>query len=84
MPELFAIRLGAFLLGKYAHLQRAYVDVQQQRWQRIGVDGALDQRGGVHIGRSRGCRVGHGGAGSQRDGREAQRGAHELHDDDGP
>lgn len=37
--ELFAIHLGAFLLGKYAHLHRAYVDVQQLRWQRIDVDG---------------------------------------------
>ena len=37
--ELFAIHLGAFLLGKYAHLHRAYIDVQQLRWQRIDVDG---------------------------------------------
>ena len=39
IPELFGLHLGAFLLGKYAHLQRAYVTVQQLRWQRISVDG---------------------------------------------
>lgn len=38
-PELFAIHLGAFLLGRYEHLHRAYIDVQQLRWQRISVDG---------------------------------------------
>ncbi|KAL5504045.1 hypothetical protein ACEPAH_8118 [Sanghuangporus vaninii] len=39
VPELFGLHLGAFLLGKYGHLHRAYVTVQQQRWQRISVDG---------------------------------------------
>jgi len=28
-PELFALHIGAFLLGKYAHLERAYVDVER-------------------------------------------------------
>ncbi|KAH8118151.1 uricase [Phellopilus nigrolimitatus] len=39
VPELFAIHLGAFLVGKYAHLRKAFVTVEQLRWQRIAVDG---------------------------------------------
>ncbi|KAF8589795.1 uricase [Ramaria rubella] len=34
-PELFATHIGAFLLDKYAHLKRAYVDVERLRWTRI-------------------------------------------------
>lgn len=36
-PELFALHLGAFLLGKYAHLTKAFVTVEQLRWARISV-----------------------------------------------
>ena len=39
VPELFGLHLGAFLLGKYGHLHRAFVSVAQLRWQRISVDG---------------------------------------------
>lgn len=35
VPELFALHLGAFLIGKYAHLNKAFVKVNQLRWQRI-------------------------------------------------
>lgn len=35
VPELFALHLGAFLVGKYAHLNKAFVTVNQLRWQRI-------------------------------------------------
>ncbi|KAI5122515.1 hypothetical protein M0805_005243 [Coniferiporia weirii] len=35
VPELFALHLGAFILGKYAHLHKASVTVEQLRWQRI-------------------------------------------------
>ncbi|EJD06754.1 uricase [Fomitiporia mediterranea MF3/22] len=39
VPEIFGLHLGAFLLGKYEHLHRAFITVTQLRWQRITVDG---------------------------------------------
>ena len=41
-PELFATHIGAFLLGKYAHLKRAHVDVERLRWSRIVLEEAKD------------------------------------------
>jgi len=37
VPELFAMHLGAFIVGKYAHIQKAFVDVEQLKWARIDV-----------------------------------------------
>jgi len=34
-PETFALHVGGFLLARYAHLSRAFVDVEVLRWQRI-------------------------------------------------
>jgi len=39
VPEVFAMHLGSFILGRYAHLHKAFVTVEQLRWQRISVDG---------------------------------------------
>ncbi len=36
-PETFALHVGGFLLARYAHLSRAFVDVEVLRWQRIEV-----------------------------------------------
>ena len=36
-PELFALHIAVFLLEKYGHLSRAYVDVERLRWTRIVV-----------------------------------------------
>jgi len=38
-PELFAIHLGSHIVNKYAHIKKAFVDIEQLRWQRIRVDG---------------------------------------------
>ncbi|EJD48914.1 uricase [Auricularia subglabra TFB-10046 SS5] len=38
-PELFGVHLGVFMLQKYAHLRRAYVDIEKLKWTRIAVDG---------------------------------------------
>ena len=39
VPEVFALHLGSFILGKYQHLHKAFVTVEQLRWQRISVNG---------------------------------------------
>lgn len=39
VPEVFAMHLGSFILGRYAHLHKAFVTVEQLRWQRVSVDG---------------------------------------------
>ncbi|KIJ31342.1 hypothetical protein M422DRAFT_61667 [Sphaerobolus stellatus SS14] len=36
-PELFAAHIGVFLLSKYAHLSKAFVDVEKLKWSRIVV-----------------------------------------------
>lgn len=36
-PELFATHIGAFLLHKYGHLYKAFVDVEKLKWTRIVV-----------------------------------------------
>lgn len=38
-PELFAVHIGVFLLHKYAHLKRAFVDVERLKWSRIALAG---------------------------------------------
>ncbi|KZV90541.1 uricase [Exidia glandulosa HHB12029] len=38
-PELFAIHLGTFILQKYAHLKKAFIDIEKLKWTRIVVDG---------------------------------------------
>ena len=38
-PETFALHVGAFILGRYAHLKKAFVDVEVLRWERIAIDG---------------------------------------------
>lgn len=36
-PELFAAHIGVFLLDKYDHLHKAFVDVEKLKWSRIVV-----------------------------------------------
>ncbi|KAJ3771679.1 uricase [Lentinula raphanica] len=41
IPERFAIHLGTHIVSKYAHIHKAFVDIEQLRWSRIvvGTDG---------------------------------------------
>ena len=39
VPEVFAMHLGSFIVGRYAHIHKAFVTIEQRRWQRISVDG---------------------------------------------
>ncbi|KAJ3994663.1 hypothetical protein F5050DRAFT_1834784 [Lentinula boryana] len=41
VPERFAVHLGTHIVSKYAHIHKAFVDVEQLRWSRIvvGKDG---------------------------------------------
>ena len=39
VPEHFALHLGTHVLSKYAHLQKAFVTIEQLRWSRITVSG---------------------------------------------
>ncbi|KAG9308573.1 hypothetical protein JVU11DRAFT_11677 [Chiua virens] len=39
VPEHFAFHLGTHVLSKYAHLQNAFVTIEQLRWSRITVSG---------------------------------------------
>ncbi|EIW83619.1 uricase [Coniophora puteana RWD-64-598 SS2] len=36
-PEHFALHLGTHIVSKYAHIHRAFVDVEQLRWSRIPI-----------------------------------------------
>ncbi|KAI0350730.1 uricase [Trametes cingulata] len=36
-PERFALHLGTHLVSKYAHLTKAFISIEQLRWQRIPV-----------------------------------------------
>ncbi|KAI0363181.1 uricase [Pilatotrama ljubarskyi] len=36
-PERFALHLGTHLVSKYAHLKKAFITIEQLRWQRIPV-----------------------------------------------
>jgi len=38
-PELFALEIGSYIIQKYPHLHKAFVDIEQLRWSRINVDG---------------------------------------------
>ncbi|KAF5344361.1 hypothetical protein D9758_013255 [Tetrapyrgos nigripes] len=37
IPERFALHLGTHLVSKYAHIDKAYVEIEQLRWSRIPV-----------------------------------------------
>ena len=37
--ELFALHIGIFMLQKYAHLRKAFVEIERLKWTRIRVDG---------------------------------------------
>lgn len=39
VPEHFALHLGTHVLSKYAHIQKAFVTIEQLRWSRITVSG---------------------------------------------
>ncbi|KAJ4490977.1 hypothetical protein J3R30DRAFT_3278744 [Lentinula aciculospora] len=41
IPERFAVHLGTHIVSKYAHIHKAFVDIEQLRWSRIivGQDG---------------------------------------------
>ncbi|KAN0092580.1 hypothetical protein V8E55_003364 [Tylopilus felleus] len=39
VPEHFALHLGTHVLAKYAHLQKAFITIEQLRWSRITVSG---------------------------------------------
>jgi urate oxidase len=39
VPEHFALHLGTHVLSKYAHLQKAFITIEQLRWSRITVSG---------------------------------------------
>ncbi len=51
-PETFALHVGGFLLARYAHLSKAFVDVEVLRWQRIKlpVEGQDGKRTGMRSG----------------------------------
>jgi len=34
-PELFATHIGVFLLSRYSHLTKAFIDVERLKWSRI-------------------------------------------------
>lgn len=34
--ELFALHVGLFMIQKYAHLDRVFVDIERLKWSRIG------------------------------------------------
>ncbi|KAL1940968.1 hypothetical protein VTO73DRAFT_7604 [Trametes versicolor] len=36
-PERFALHLGTHLVSKYAHLKKAFITIEQLRWQRIPI-----------------------------------------------
>jgi len=38
-PELFALEIGSYIIQKYEHLKKAFVDIEQLKWSRINVDG---------------------------------------------
>jgi len=38
-PELFALEIGSYLLQKYDHLHKAFIDIEQLKWSRITLDG---------------------------------------------
>ncbi|KAF9064990.1 uricase [Rhodocollybia butyracea] len=37
IPERFALHLGTHIVSKYAHIHKAFVDIEQLRWSRISV-----------------------------------------------
>ncbi|KAJ3874895.1 uricase [Lentinula edodes] len=37
VPERFAVHLGTHIVSKYAHIHKAFVDIEQLRWSRIVV-----------------------------------------------
>ena len=37
VPERFALHLGTHLVSKYAHLNKAFITIEQLRWQRIPI-----------------------------------------------
>jgi len=38
-PELFALEIGTYILQKYDHLHKAFIDIEQLKWGRISLDG---------------------------------------------
>lgn len=67
-PELFAVHIGVFLLNKYGHLKRAYVDVERLRWSRIVLGGGVEEKHSFvrdgdekHVARVEVIKVGGGG-----------------------
>lgn len=47
-PELFALHVGVHVLRRYAHLKKAFVEVERLRWKRIVVDENGDGKGEEH------------------------------------
>ena len=37
IPERFALHLGTHLVSKYAHLKKAFITIEQLRWQRVPI-----------------------------------------------
>ena len=38
-PERFALHLGTYFVSKYAHIDKAFVTIEQLRWRRIIASG---------------------------------------------
>ena len=47
-PEKFALHLATFFVSKYAHISKAFVAVEQLRWNRIHVTGEQSPEGHSH------------------------------------
>ena len=43
IPERFALHLGTHIVSKYAHLHKAFITVEQLRWQRIPISQGAGQ-----------------------------------------
>ena len=49
-PERFALHLATFLVSKYAHISKAFVNIEQLRWTRIHIKGdkSVEDNGHPH------------------------------------
>ncbi|RDX44681.1 uricase [Lentinus brumalis] len=43
VPERFALHLGTHLVSKYAHLNKAFITIEQLRWQRVPISQGAGQ-----------------------------------------
>jgi len=49
-PELYALHLGTHFVTKYPHIHKAFIGVEQLKWSRIPVEGALHKHSFVRDG----------------------------------